>query len=217
MLFVHSHPVRNTPLSRFLLSVLIGCLTVSGYAQKPPVKFDPEPTTWLPAPSPAEGRIWAELAQRGEIRFVGTPLSDAIDFLTDLSGIPMQLDLQAPVTLEKDNISLREMLSSILSQQNLTYVIENGAVKFVSVAADRGRFLTRTYPVADLVEKTEQAALIKSMKDAVGADGWKDKSGGSIETDPKAQSVTIRQTFSAHEKIIGFLEDRRLAIAKQKK
>jgi hypothetical protein len=211
-------------LYRSWLSVVVCGLTVSVFAQEPVVK--PKPTTWLPAPSPVEAKTRIALERRCEISFQQTPLSDAIRFLEDIHNAPFQIDVpllpgakagdEASVTLESANISFRDALKSILAQHELTYVIDEEAVKVVNVNVERNRLLTRTYPIADLVERENVDAIVKSIKDAIGEDLWKDKRGASIEYVQQSQSVVVRQTFSAHEKVVDVLQNRRRAAAKPK-
>lgn len=117
--------------------------------------------------SPIEQRLEAALAERTELAFTDTPLTDAIDFLEDVHGISIIIDNAAlqdegvdpssPVNLELSGITLRSALKLMLGPLLLTYVIEDEVMKITTQAKADEVLSTRVYPVADLVVPIQSA------------------------------------------------------------
>ena len=111
--------------------------------------------------SPIEQRLEAALAERTDLAFTDTPLTDAIDFLEDVHGISIIIDTAAlqdegvdpssPVNIELSGITLRSALKLMLTPLQLTYVIEDEVMKITTQAKADEVLTTRVYPVADLV------------------------------------------------------------------
>ncbi|MEM1069748.1 MAG: DUF4974 domain-containing protein, partial [Planctomycetota bacterium] len=96
------------------------------------------------------------------VEYNNQPLSQVLDELRAYAGIPIVIDNRAlasvrvtsesPVTLPRlDNRRLKSVLNLILSQMELTYVIENDVLMITSMEAKRMKVYPRTYRVTDLV------------------------------------------------------------------
>src|SRR5262249_5994045 len=111
--------------------------------------------------SPAEAKIREALREPTALEFFETPLSDVVDYLKDLHGIEVQLDLKAlgdegiametPVTLKMKGVSLKTGLRTMLDRIDLTYVIRDEVLMITTPSRAADELTTRVYPVADIV------------------------------------------------------------------
>ena len=91
-----------------------------------------------------ERKIFRALSERGEVNFIGTPLSDVMKIFRNAYWIPIVLDEKnlemenitsdEPITLELPVLSFRSALNLILEPLGLTYVIENEVLLITSKA-----------------------------------------------------------------------------------
>src|SRR5262249_14765133 len=89
------------------------------------------------------------------------PLSEAIKFLQDYTGLNMVLDpkglsdegitFAAPVTLSVNNVSIKTALKLMLRPLGLTYKVEDEVVLITSPQATQAETITQTYYVGDLM------------------------------------------------------------------
>lgn len=96
-------------------------------------------------PDPMETRIWAALDEKTELDFSDQPLSDVIDYLKQRHEIEIQLDNKAltdagvayntPITRAVKGITLRSGLNLLLSDLDLTYVVDNGILSITTSEA----------------------------------------------------------------------------------
>jgi len=113
--------------------------------------------------TPAEREIREKLTQPISVSFNQRPLSQAVNTLMDMVGIPILIDQEGlrtegytsdlPINLDLrgKEISLKSTLTLMLEPLHLTYVIKNDVLRITSKnTATRARFI-KTYPVKDLV------------------------------------------------------------------
>lgn len=135
----------------------------------------------------------AKLAERLEARFVDLPFQEAIDFLSDKTGIETYLNrraleeagvaLETPVNVQLKQVRGDMLLDLILQQvgsDEIDYVVRDGIVVITSVASLDGANEVKAYPVADLL-RLHQA-------DGRGVSGM--MGGGSESGFPGAGSAT---------------------------
>ncbi len=112
--------------------------------------------------STAEQEIKRKLKTTVDINYKDRPIAEVMQDLSAVTNIPIVMDSRAmaemrvtsdsPVTLELTNaISLQSALNIILSNYELTYVIENDVLNITSLEAKRSMVYPRTYRVTDLV------------------------------------------------------------------
>ncbi len=113
---------------------------------------------WLPQ----EVDIQRALSREVDVRFIDTPLAEAIQMLADLAGVNVHLDQNGlaaeaitsdspiNITLSKP-VSLRSALNLILEPLRLSYVIDNEVLLITSETARESKVYTEVYNVADLV------------------------------------------------------------------
>ena len=114
----------------------------------------------------AAGVVSRQLSQRvPELKFQGVTLSDAIDFLRDISGANMTVNWKAlegagvsrdtSVNLHLRGVSMRKALDLLLSEagggDQLTYDIDQGVIEITTRELADRKMVTRVYPVDDLI------------------------------------------------------------------
>jgi hypothetical protein len=117
----------------------------------------------LASNSPAEQKILKSLADdKTTLEFVEVPLKDVMDYIRDRHHIEVVFDTNAlkdaaidptalPVSINVHDLTLRSALKLILSQFNLTYVIQDEVLQITTKDKANQMLKTRVYPVADLV------------------------------------------------------------------
>ncbi len=112
---------------------------------------------------PAEKKIREGLGQPFSASFDRRPLADAMNTISEMTGIPIIIDdlsikeegitIDQPVTLDLkgNSIQLKSALNVILSQLNLTYSIKNEVLTIESNRFSKKKVETVPYNVKDLV------------------------------------------------------------------
>lgn len=112
--------------------------------------------------SPSEMEIYQKLKTKVSVDFQKRPLSQVLDTLSRMTGVPIAIDpiglsaegadSETPVTLRlSQEITLRSALNLILEPLRLSYVIENEVLRVTSEQTRDAKTVVRTYDVADLV------------------------------------------------------------------
>ncbi|NQV28820.1 MAG: VWA domain-containing protein, partial [Rhodopirellula sp.] len=144
------------------------------FPDEPPIRW-PRPEVWkalterrkqyasvdLHKATTAERRISAALDDQTNLNFAETPLTDVVTYLQRLHEIPIILDTVAieeagllvdePVNLILAGVTLQSALKIMLSEFELTYVIEDEVMKITTIEVANEKLSTRVYPVGDLV------------------------------------------------------------------
>lgn len=115
-----------------------------------------------------ERTIESKLLSPVNLNFENTPLKQVIDDLRDFHGINIVPDLPAlqsqgthldsPISIKLDQVSLKSALNLILHQVKLTYVIKDEVLQITTEENAKGKLVTMTYQVADLVVPMENHA-----------------------------------------------------------
>jgi uncharacterized membrane protein YgcG len=100
-----------------------------------------------------------------ELHFDGVSISDAIDFLRDVSGANMTVNWKAleeqgvskdtPINLKLRQVSLRRALELVLSEVGgpgkLGYTVDENVIEITSQELVDSKMYTRVYPIQDLI------------------------------------------------------------------
>ncbi len=112
--------------------------------------------------SPAEMEIYRKLKTKVSVDFQKRPLSEVLDTLSRMTGVPIAIDpiglsaegvdSETPVTLRlTQEVALRSALNLILEPLRLGFVIENEVLRVTGEQTRSANTVVRTYDVADLV------------------------------------------------------------------
>jgi hypothetical protein len=100
-----------------------------------------------------------------DVKFTSTPLADALDMLSDLTGANLNADWkileaagisrQTPITAELHGVPMRKVLSMILEQaagaDTLTFYLEDNVIQITTREEADKHLVTVVYDVEDLV------------------------------------------------------------------
>jgi len=100
-----------------------------------------------------------------EAKFGGVGLSDAIDFIRDVSGANITVNWKAlgeagvtpetPVSLRLHNVTVRKVLTALLNEAggngSLTFVVDEGVIEITTQQIADARLITKVYPIDDLL------------------------------------------------------------------
>jgi type II secretory pathway component GspD/PulD (secretin) len=119
----------------------------------------------------AEKEIERRLSSPVRLSFENAPLKQVIDDLRVTHGLnifedqkayqELGVSMDSPVSIKLDNVSLKSALNLILSQVKLTHVVQNEVLTITSEENARGKLVTVTYPVGDLVIPIENFGEVR--------------------------------------------------------
>ncbi|MBX9791917.1 MAG: hypothetical protein K2Y37_23590 [Pirellulales bacterium] len=137
---------------------------------------------------PKEKEIMKALDDDTTLDFVETPLTEVVQYLEDLHKIQIELDVAAldeagaapdtPITRNLSGISLRSALRLILSEHDLTYIIDNEVLMITTTEEAQNKLVTKVYPVADLVVPIQSMMGMGGMGMMGGMGGMGGMMGG---------------------------------------
>lgn len=168
------------------------------------------------SPTEDDDRIVAALKQkRDELTFDGTPLKDAIQFLSDTSGVRIILDTAsfegenidptAPVQQSGRDLTLQAALDMILEPFALTAIIDHGFLVVMTKTEADTRHRTIIYDVRDLMARIATDDLIPLIKeDSIFA--WGDTAGEGSIVSPLSGCLIVRHSDEAHRSVVSFLQ-----------
>jgi hypothetical protein len=180
-------------------------------------------------PATGEAAIEKALAQRTDVDFVETPLSDALAYLKEFHDIQMVLDHKAleevgvapdtQITMKLQGVSLRSALGLILRQLDLTCIIHNEVLLITSrdVAQSPEYLTTKVYEVSDLVvcrdEKSQlwddYETLEELVTSHVGINTWQEEGGPGTLTGISvggAKLLVVTQSYPVHAELRELLQ-----------
>jgi len=177
---------------------------------------------FLPKLTPAEEKILLALEKPTVMDFVEKPLQHAVDYLADYHQIQIQLDSKAledggmgtdtPVSRKLQGISLRAALRLLLGSIDLTFDIRDEVLLITSKEEAATWLITRTYPIADLLENKDYDNLVEAITSSVDSKSWDEYGGpGSISEVTGSKSLVISQTRDVHDKVLTLLRSLRAA------
>jgi RNA polymerase sigma factor (sigma-70 family) len=171
----------------------------------------------------AEGKLGGTVS----VNFQQHSVRDALEFLRDKSGLNLVVDrsalqqegqLEQPVTLRLEGVTLKTVLRYLMRDTGLTYTIEDGILVVSATPDSRNNLERRVYLVADLVSAGEKADnLIEVITKTVEPLTWggaKDEAGqgsGSIAYFVEGQSLVVNQSPAVQGQVEKLLTDLRAA------
>lgn len=169
-----------------------------------------EPRASLPRPLAREIDVSARLADRlASVAYQEVPLVDFINEVSDLSTIPITVDLEAlrlrrlsiatPVTAKLENCTVKELLAASLSPLQLQARIEGEGDLLVTLAESEEGSSKVDYAVEDLTggEESRAESLAQQIKLLVAPGAWVEE-GGTATLETAAGKLTIEGPVRVH-------------------
>ena len=153
-----------------------------------------------------EQQLRRELDSKTSVRFIESPLSDAVMQLSQAHDIPLLIDNRAleeiglssqePVNLTVVNVSLRSALRLMLAEHELTHVIRDEVLIITTQEAAEQNLSPRVFLLPESLKGNEDE-VIRAVQATVVPDIW-DVSGGP------ATNVSVKDTLvvSATERVL---------------
>jgi hypothetical protein len=189
------------------------------------------------ATSPSREETEAEIAhllgQRISVDFKDQPLKQAVNDLRNVTGLNLVLDLPAleaesidldrPITMHLDNVTVKAVLNLVLHHAHLAYVIQDDVVRVTTKTRARGKLVVNTFPVDDLVSPTlslqqlfdaicrresviREVDLIELITTTIDPETWAKQGGqGTIEYYPLDKTLVVHQTPDIQEQVAELL------------
>ena len=155
---------------------------------------------------PTEQKIEAALEKTTEIEFLDTPLSDAMEFLSDVHKIPIIIDEQAlaedgiatdePLNRTLRGLRLDSALNILLKDLRLTYYVDNEVMTITTEVVEDERTETRIYPIGNLVSLGIDH---QALEDLLNPDN-------DIEVHLLGANVVVKQSQSRHRETAELFE-----------
>ncbi len=151
-------------------------------------------------------------------------------FVDKRSLADLGLDLQRPVTLQANNVSVRTALRMLLAAQGLTFVVKDETIQVVTIERARNMLVTRVYYLGDLVQgigpfggapqwgtfldfqQTLQNVqlIIQSIQSSIDPLFWRENGGpGTITFHYPSMSIIVRASAEVHAALGGKMAGRR--------
>jgi hypothetical protein len=172
----------------------------------------------LPA-SPADERIQAALLKPASVFFKEMPLDEVAKFLSDHYDVPVLLDRwkleeaaiapEVPITCTLREISLRSILTIMLDEWELTFIIRDGVVKITTPEDAESQSFTIVYDVRELMGGPDDFdaldELIDTITSVASPRSW-DEVGGPGSLQKLGNGLLIlSQTADVHLQVANFL------------
>lgn len=167
----------------------------------------------IPSPSPLGNRRALEaLDQRLDVRFVETPLEDALDVIAEVTGVSVRLDrlsladlgvaLDQPIRLHVPKTTKVEtILTRMLEPLELTYYVDELGIMVLAMEDEQARLVPRIYRLrTGALGDYTRGVLVNLLPKVVDPSSWRDMGGeGSLLV--VENQLVIRQSFTNHRRI----------------
>ncbi len=183
----------------------------------PDSKMPPKPASPVTTPSPPSEDVKARLAVvLISIEFESVPLSNFADFVSNMTGIPITLDLDAiqaagldtetKLTIDARGVTVQQAVQAALKAHELAMRLDGDQIVFTTQDAVDPKVTQRQYTVLDLApDPTKLQALAVQITRFVAPTRWQDAGGqGRITTNETG--FVIDQDASTHFQVARFLD-----------
>lgn len=193
-------------MSRFAvaLMVLVGLACLVPYGRADEQNAENVAAERENAQASREQRIRTTLHDPTRLEFVDTPLSDVMQYLSDLHDLPIVIDYTAlddvgigadqPVTLNVEGLSLRSALKLLLDPLELVYAVQNEVLLITT--ADEQPYYVQGY----LMGNGAADAWVDAFQ-MVAPQSW-DEVGGAGEIQIVNNLLLVSQTEYVHEQLV---------------
>ena len=165
-------------------------------------------------------KIQQALEREVEVNFTETPLTDAIEYLSQQSKLTILIDQSVDATGTPSDtpismpplrkLRLSSILRLMLRPLNLTTVIDNDVLKVTTVEDAQSHLVLKVYQLGDLLDPSQKLGSLEWLGTAIRistSSMWADTDGvgGSLVVQFNTQSLVISQTTQVHEEIENLL------------
>jgi len=156
------------------------------------------------------------------VDFRDTPLTDFLQFISDLSTIPITIDpailrsrkptAETPITIRMTDATIDKLLHAALATHDLKYRTEEGHLLITSASKAVEKPLSASYDVTDLTggDPTEMETLSQWITQLIAPTTWS-INGGERRLAIDGKQLTITQTPREHDEVKAFFEKLRIA------
>jgi hypothetical protein len=219
--------LARVPLA-LLLYALVGIVPAAAFAQTP-VSLSITPDRAAQHFDAAD----AALAKPCTFNYIDTPLRDLVAQLAKQIDVPLVLSkriqdagvsFEEPATSTVGRVPLKTGLKLLLSNWNLTYIVQDEVIIITTVedAQIPENLETRVYPVRDLVharreretnfERYDFDPTIELITSTIEPDSWQEVGGpGAISGSDETASLVITTRRDLHDRVGGVLTTMRRA------
>jgi hypothetical protein len=171
--------------------------------------------------SPAEEKIKNALEEKTSLAFDKVALKEALDKVANKHHVDIQYDVVSlrdaavdptaiPVTLDVKNVRLVSALKLILSQNNLTYVIQDDVLQITTKDRANTTLKTVIYDVHDLLplrdaRRPDFQSLTELLTNEIAPQTWSNVGGPGTVAGFGLGSLIVSQTQEVHEEIANLL------------
>ena len=145
-----------------LLCLCVFCPSLTSAEEKTPPILAPDSTQITRETRKSAEAIRRKMQTKVDLEFRDTPLNEALEFLADRGGFPVQIDKQAfeedriavdhPITEVAPQATIEQVLLWILEPSGLAWVIENETLKVTTEIEADDHLVTRSYDVKWLLD-----------------------------------------------------------------
>jgi hypothetical protein len=155
------------------------------------------------------------------LEFIETPLKEALTYIGDKHKLDIQYDVVAlrdaaidptaiPVSIKIKDVHLESALKLILSQNNLTYIIQDEVLQITTKDKANTTLITEIYDVRDLAPLRDSRqpdfdGLIRLLTSLVAAQTWSEVGGPGTIAGFGPGSLIVSQTQEVHQEIANLL------------
>lgn len=173
--------------------------------------------------TPQHAGIRRLMVQKFSLTLDEVLLSDAVEELAKISGAKIQLNfadlknagtnVRSPVSAELQDQKLGTILDFILSELNLTWVIQDGVIQIISEETAESNTRTAVYDVRDLCRNESESEALKHALHTQCGGLWIENGDeiGSISF-ARPGIMVVRHTDKLHDSILNLLENYRTAL-----
>lgn len=168
-------------------------------------------------------RIRERLRENVSVDFEDTPLTEAMETLSQATGISIRLEPQSlrdegirvrePLTLSLEERQLDTVLAAAFHNLGLTWRIDDGVLWITTGTTAAYDLKTAVYDVRDLCRDNDESnSLMDAIQSATSGE-WMDIDGiGGEISFPKSGVMVVRQTEQLHYELLTLLENYRTAL-----
>lgn len=167
--------------------------------------------------SPGLSPLDKTLAQPTVGEFIEAPLTDVVDYFSDLMEVKVRIDAKpllddagirsdVPITFNARDIPFSSMLWLILQQLDLAWTpVEDGILITTPEVVDTKHMFARTYDVSDLIEQPNELELIDAIRTTINPANWRYLGGyGRLEVTARGE-FTVMHDYATHRELIRLL------------